>query len=195
MSLVQHYEVPTNFILSCLSPYAKYSACLYPNGNESLDEAEILSKAQLKDGMDILDLGCGWGSVAIYLAQIYPASRIAGLSNSATQKSTSRASQGREIYPTSRYPPFPFPSECAPIAMQIITGDSVLSSGTTPSLYPHQIFEHMKIYELLLRKVASWLRSSSPSENPDDSGPLLFVHIFCHKTTPYHFEENDGWMA
>jgi cyclopropane fatty-acyl-phospholipid synthase-like methyltransferase len=48
----------------------------------------------------------------------------------------------------------------------------------------------MKIYELLLRKVASWLRSSSPSENPDDSGPLLFVHI-----TPYHFEENDGWMA
>lgn len=61
----QHYEVPTEFILSCLGPYAKYSACLYPNGNESLEEAEILmlesycQKAQLKDGMDVLDLGCG----------------------------------------------------------------------------------------------------------------------------------------
>ena len=58
------------------------------------------------------------------------------------------------------------------------------------------MFEHMKNYELLLRKIASWLRPFlASSEIPDDSGPLLFVHIFCHKTMPYHFEENDGWMA
>ena len=58
------------------------------------------------------------------------------------------------------------------------------------------MFEHMKNYELLLRKVASWLRPFlASSETLDDPGPLLFVHIFCHKTMPYHFEENDGWMA
>lgn len=53
----------------------------------------------------------------------------------------------------------------------------------------------MKFYELVLRKAASWFRPSSSSQNPDDYGPLLFVQIFCHKTTPYHFEENDGRTA
>lgn len=60
------------------------------------------------------------------------------------------------------------------------------------------MFEHMKNYELLLRKVTSWLRPaplSAGNSGDSDSGPLLFVHLFCHKTTPYHFEENDGWMA
>jgi cyclopropane fatty-acyl-phospholipid synthase-like methyltransferase len=108
----QHYEVPflffffrsdlsylcrprkvsTKFILSTLGPYAKYSSCLYPTGKETLAEAEILMlesycrKAQMEDGQDVLDLGCGWGSLSLFLAQKYPNSHITGLSNSSTQK-------------------------------------------------------------------------------------------------------------
>ncbi|KAN0091346.1 S-adenosyl-L-methionine-dependent methyltransferase [Tylopilus felleus] len=188
----QHYEVSTKFILSCLGPYAKYSACLYPTGNESLEEAEILmlenycQKAQLKDGMDILDLGCGWGSLTIYLAQKYPASRIVGLSNSVTQKvyidGVARAKNLSNI--------------------EVITGDvntfDFDSSVRFDRILSIEMFEHMKNYELLLRKVTSWLRPaplSAGNSGDSDSGPLLFVHLFCHKTTPYHFEENDGWMA
>ncbi|KAG9035260.1 hypothetical protein FS842_003732, partial [Serendipita sp. 407] len=88
----QHYEVPTEFILSCLGPRAKYSSALYPTGQETLEQAEVCmlesycEKAQLADGIDILDLGCGWGSLALYLAEKYPNSRITALSNSKTQK-------------------------------------------------------------------------------------------------------------
>ena len=93
----QHYEVSTKFILSTLGPYAKYSSCLYPTGKETLAEAEVLmlesycEKAQLRDGLDVLDLGCGactvtssnyyfirlfffagWGSLSLFLAQVGP---------------------------------------------------------------------------------------------------------------------------
>ncbi len=54
------------------------------------------------------------------------------------------------------------------------------------------MFEHMKNYQELMRKVSTWLR---PKTHPSDEGALLFVHIFCHRTMPYHFEEGDGWMA
>ncbi|KAF8134445.1 S-adenosyl-L-methionine-dependent methyltransferase [Boletus edulis] len=184
----QHYEVSTKFILSCLGPYMKYSACLYPTGNESLEEAEILmfesycQKAQLKDGMHILDLGCGWGSLTVYLAQKYPASHIVGLSNSATQKLYIDGVAKAKNLPN----------------IEIITGDVNVydfdSSVRFDRILSIEMFEHIKNYELLLRKVASWLRPYR-SDDLDDSGPLLFVHIFCHKTTPYHFEESDGWMA
>ncbi|KAL0956767.1 hypothetical protein HGRIS_002887 [Hohenbuehelia grisea] len=88
----QHYEVSTKFMLSCLGPYSKYSCCLYPTGKETLAEAELLmlesycEKAQLRDGLDILDLGCGWGSLSLFLAKKYPGARITGLSNSTSQK-------------------------------------------------------------------------------------------------------------
>ncbi|KAJ8092779.1 hypothetical protein PM082_023607 [Marasmius tenuissimus] len=176
----QHYEVSTDFILSTLGPYAKYSSCLYPTGKETLEEAEILmlnsycEKAQLADGQDVLDLGCGWGSLSLFLAQKYPKSRITGLSNSTTQKayidSTAKARGLTNI--------------------QIITADvnthEFEESKRFDRILSIEMFEHMKNYQMLLRKVSTWLRLN-------DS--LLFIHIFCHKTTPYHFEEGDGWMA
>ncbi|KIJ68056.1 hypothetical protein HYDPIDRAFT_126707 [Hydnomerulius pinastri MD-312] len=182
----QHYEISTKFILSCLGPYAKYSACLYPTGKETLDQAEILmlesycQKAQLKDGIDILDLGCGWGSLSIYLAEKYPRSRITGLSNSATQKAhIDGVAKSKGLS-----------------NVEIITGDVNTFDFGPPKRFDRilsiEMFEHMKNYESLLRKVSTWLPPSSPG-NTDES--LLFIHIFCHKTTPYHFEENDGWMA
>ncbi|KAF9227149.1 S-adenosyl-L-methionine-dependent methyltransferase [Gyrodon lividus] len=182
----QHYEVSTKFIISCLGPYAKYSACWYPTGNETLEEAEILmlenycEKAQLKDGMAILDLGCGWGSLSVYLAEKYPSSKITGLSNSATQKtyidSVAKAKGLSNVH--------------------IITGDVNVFDFDSATRFHRilsiEMFEHMKNYELLMRKVASWLRPTVPG---DTNQSLLFVQMFCHKTTPYHFEEEDGWMA
>ncbi|KAH8119005.1 S-adenosyl-L-methionine-dependent methyltransferase, partial [Phellopilus nigrolimitatus] len=190
----QHYEVPTKFILSCLGPYAKYSSCLYPTGKETLEEAEVLmlesycKKAQLKDGQDVLDLGCGWGSLSLYLAQKYPHSRIVGLSNSSTQKAhilgvaKERGLDNVEII-TADVNVFDFTGKLQLSSMDCRTSDS----GFLPKM-----FEHMKNYEALLRKVSTWLR---PKSEDSDAESLLFVHIFCHKTTPYHFEENDGWMA
>ncbi|KII92175.1 hypothetical protein PLICRDRAFT_36965 [Plicaturopsis crispa FD-325 SS-3] len=182
----QHYEVSTKFILSCLGPYAKYSSCLYPTGKETLEEAEILmlesycEKAQLADGQDVLDLGCGWGSLSLYLAQKYPKSRITGLSNSATQKAHIDATAKSRGLSN----------------VEIITADvntfDFSGSKHFDRILSIEMFEHMKNYQILLRKVSTWLRPKTP-ENPDDA--LLFVHIFCHRTTPYHFEEGDGWMA
>jgi len=181
----QHYEVSTEFILSCLGPYAKYSSCLYPTGKETLAEAEVLmlnsycEKAQLVDGLDILDLGCGWGSLSLFLAERYPKSRITGLSNSSTQKAYIDATaKGKGL-----------------TNLTIVTADVNYHDFDETERFDRilsiEMFEHMKNYHALLRKVASWLKPHSAAHG--DS--LLFVHIFCHRTTPYHFVEDDGWMA
>ncbi|KAI9060325.1 S-adenosyl-L-methionine-dependent methyltransferase [Trametes sanguinea] len=179
----QHYEVSTSFMLSCMGPCAKYSCCLYPTGNETLEEAEILmmesycEKAQLRDGQDVLDLGCGWGSLSLYLAQKYPHSRITGLSNSATQKAhIDGVAQARGL-----------------TNLKIITADVNTHDFDNAEHFDRilsiEMFEHMKNYKSLMSKVASWLKPNGSEDS------LFFVHIFCHKTTPYHFEDGDGWMA
>ncbi|KAJ7693436.1 S-adenosyl-L-methionine-dependent methyltransferase [Mycena rosella] len=180
----QHYEVPTNFILTTLGPFAKYSSCLYPTGKETLAEAEVImlesycEKAQMKDGQDVLDLGCGWGSLSLFLAQKYPNSRITGLSNSSTQKAHIDATaQARGL-----------------TNLEIITAD-VNTFDFAGSKYSFQMFEHMKNYQVLLAKISTWLRPTVKDKTLDSEEALLFVHIFCHRTTPYHFEEDDGWMA
>ncbi|KIM45361.1 hypothetical protein M413DRAFT_442035 [Hebeloma cylindrosporum] len=186
----QHYEVSTEFILSTLGPYGKYSSCLYPTGRETLAEAEKLMlesycvKAQLRDGLDILDLGCGWGSLSLFLAEKYPNSRITGLSNSATQKqhidATAQAKGLKNV--------------------EIITADvnthDFSDSKQFDRILTIEMFEHMKNYQALFKKVSTWLRPTSKIESTNESDEsLLFIHIFCHKTTPYHFVEDDGWMA
>ncbi|KAJ3799516.1 S-adenosyl-L-methionine-dependent methyltransferase [Lentinula aff. detonsa] len=188
----QHYEVSTKFILSTLGPHAKYSACLFPTGNESLEEAEILmlesycAKAQLQDGQDVLDLGCGWGSLSLYLAQKYPKSRITGLSNSSTQKTHIDATAKLRNLTN----------------LNIITADINTYDFPTTSRFDRiisiEMFEHMKNYQILLRKVSTWLKPGINS----DSESLLFIHIFCHRNTPYHFEDTEdldgdqsNWMA
>ncbi|KAA1474001.1 S-adenosyl-L-methionine-dependent methyltransferase [Dentipellis sp. KUC8613] len=185
----QHYEVSTEFILSCLGPYAKYSSCLYPTGKESLEEAEVLmmesycKQAKLKDGQYVLDLGCGWGSLSLYLAQKYPQSHIIGLSNSATQKLYIDAQAKKRGLQN----------------VKIITADvnniDFLDCEPFDRILSIEMFEHMKNYELLLRKVSTWLRPSARPEDEDPDPALLFVHIFCHKTTPYDFEDDGSWMA
>jgi len=88
----QHYEVPAAFYKLCLGPRLKYSSCFYETGTESIGQAEetMLAKscarAELQDGMEILELGCGWGSLTLWMAEKYPNARITGVSNSASQR-------------------------------------------------------------------------------------------------------------
>ena len=88
----QHYEVPTEFFQLCLGPRLKYSCCLFLNNNDTLQQAEdnmlalYCERANVRDGMEVLDLGCGWGSLTLYLAEHFPNCRITSLSNSKTQR-------------------------------------------------------------------------------------------------------------
>jgi len=180
----QHYEVPAEFFHRHLGPQLKYSCCLYPTGNETLAEAEqkmlelYAERAQLKDGMRILDLGCGWGSLSTWLAKRYPNSQIIGLSNSHGQRefiqnrAKERGLSNLTIY-TGNVAEFDFTAE------QLGNGfDRVMSI---------EMFEHMKNYGLLLAKIARWMK-------PDAK---LFVHIFVHKVLAYHFEDKEqtDWMT
>ena len=88
----QHYEVPAAFYDLSLGPRKKYSSGLWPNKNTTFEESEVAmlekycERAQLKDGMSIVDLGCGWGSLSLFLLEKYPNSKITGISNSSSQR-------------------------------------------------------------------------------------------------------------
>ena len=172
----QHYEVGTGVLAACLGPRMKYSACLYPTGGETLAQAEVamlqsyVSKAGLEDGMSILDLGCGWGSGALFFAETLPKSQVTAFSNSRTQKEYIDSVAAKKGITN----------------LNVITGNVVdyeFELQSFDRVVSIELFEHMKNYELLMAKVARALKP----------GGKLFVHIFAHKTTPYDFE--DGWMS
>lgn len=181
---VQHYEVPAEFFHRHLGPCLKYSCCLYPDGNETLAQAEekmlalYAERAGLVDGMRIMDLGCGWGSLSLWLARQYPNSQVVGLSNSHGQREFIMAqAKARGL-----------------ANLTIITGDIVdfdyPAQGVEAGfdrVMSIEMFEHMKNYGLLLKKIAGWL-------NPEGK---LFVHIFAHKLLAYHYEVRDDsdWMT
>jgi len=180
----QHYEVPAEFFHRHLGPRLKYSCALYPTGNETLAQAEELmlslyaERAGLRDGQRMLDLGCGWGSLSLWLAEHYPNSQVVGLSNShgqrefILQRAAKRGLTNLTIL-TGNIVDFEFP------AGGIHGGfDRVLSI---------EMFEHMKNYGLLLAKIARWMN--------DDA--KLFIHIFVHKLLAYHFQvaNQTDWMS
>jgi len=175
----QHYEVPTSFYQRVLGPRLKYSSCLWEDGTTSLAAAETAmlnltcERAELRDGHDILELGCGWGSLSLFMAERFPASRITAVSNSRTQKEyIDSAARQRGL-----------------LNLQVITADmnDFRTDRTFDRVVSVEMFEHMRNYRDLLARVRGWLR---------DDG-LLFVHIFCHDRFAYPFE-TDGdrdWMA
>ena len=176
----QHYEVPTRFYQLCLGPRLKYSGALWPAGVTTLAEAEermlalYAERAQLADGQDILELGCGWGSLSMWMAEKFPKSRITGVSNSRTQKEFIDAEAARRGLKNLR----------------IITCDMNrfdIEAAAFDRVVSIEMFEHMKNYQRLLANVARWLRP----------GGQLFVHIFTHKEFAYHFIARDetDWMA
>ena len=176
----QHYEVPTAFYQRCLGRRLKYSGCLYPNGRETLDQAEeamlalYAERAQLADGQRILELGCGWGSLCLYNAEKFPRARITAISNSRTQKEFIDAEAQRRGLAN----------------LEIITCD-INAFDTAPAQFDRvvsiEMFEHLKNYHLLFANIARWLKP----------GGLLFTHIFTHSTLSYHFVARDAsdWMS
>ncbi len=176
----QHYELPPAFFRLCLGQRMKYSACLYPRGDETLDEAEEAmlrlydERAQLADGQEILELGCGWGSLTLWMAERYPNARITAVSNSRLQRAYIEAQCGQRGLRNVR----------------VITDDAnrlQLDPGRFDRCVSIEMFEHMRNYEALLGRIARWMRP----------GGKLFVHVFCHRTAMYPFETDgdDDWMG
>ncbi|MDZ4097115.1 MAG: cyclopropane-fatty-acyl-phospholipid synthase family protein [Methylophilaceae bacterium] len=175
----QHYEVPADFFKHCLGKHRKYSSCFWDKNTQSLDEAEALAlkltceHADLKDGQDILELGCGWGSLTLWMGAHYPNSKITAVSNSNSQRRyimTQAAQHGIDN-------------------IEVITCD--MNAFEAPKQYDRivsvEMFEHMRNYRVLYSKVHDWL-------NP---GGKFFKHIFVHRLTPYAFEVagDDDWMS
>ena len=175
----QHYELPPEFFSLVLGPRRKYSCCLYPSGIIGLAAAEeamlalTCQRARLADGMDILELGCGWGSLTLWMAEQHPAARITAVSNSAPQREFIEALCRQKGFGN----------------VSVITAD--MNHFTTDKRFDRvvsvEMFEHMRNYAELLRRIAGWLR---------DDG-RLFVHIFCHRELAYLFQTEgaDDWMG
>jgi cyclopropane-fatty-acyl-phospholipid synthase len=176
----QHYEVPTEFYRLCLGPRLKYSSAWYEKGTETLAQAEeamlelSCRRAELADGMRILELGCGWGSLTLWMAEKYPNARITAVSNSATQR--------QHIESVCREKGFRH--------VEVVTCDMNRFAPTElgyDRVVSVEMFEHMKNWAELLRRVSTWLKP----------GGKCFIHVFTHADTPYHFESKDGtdWMS
>ena len=175
----QHYELPAAFFEQCLGQRRKYSCCYWPQGVNSLNDAEdaalaeTCQRADLHPGMDILELGCGWGSLTLWMAEHFPGSRITAISNSSSQREYIQARAADQRLEN----------------VSVVTAD--MNDFQTEQRYDRivsvEMFEHMRNYELLLQRIANWL-------NP---GGKLFVHIFCHREFAYEFQtEGPGdWMG
>lgn len=175
----QHYELPPSFFEQVLGPRLKYSACYWPDHVHRLEEAEIealeqiCTRAGLADDMDILELGCGWGSLTCWMAQRYPNARIMAMSNSAVQREYLQrklAAQGLHN-------------------VRLVTADiNDFDPGARfDRIVSVEMFEHVRNHEQLLARVAQWLHGHG----------RLFVHIFCHRENAYPFETEgaSNWMG
>jgi len=176
----QHYELPTAFFQAVLGKRLKYSACFFPHDRTSLDEAEEFAlqiysdRAQLNDGQHILELGCGWGSFTLWMAERYPNAKITGVSNSATQRQYILAEAEQRGLNN----------------VEIITCDVnvlELKQGSFDRVVSVEMFEHVRNYQKLFEKIQSWLKVDG----------LLWCHIFCHRFLHYPFEIQSeyDWMS
>lgn len=172
----QHYELPPEFFRLALGPRLKYSGAFWPEGVSTLGGAEeamldlSCRRAEIADGMDVLELGCGWGSLTLWIAEKYPNSRITAVSNSRPQREFILAEAERRGL---RQP-------------KVITADvnTLTLEGRFDRVVSVEMFEHVKNYKSLLARIASWLVNDG----------RLFVHIFSHSRIAYHFEPED-WMG
>jgi cyclopropane-fatty-acyl-phospholipid synthase len=179
----QHYEVPARFFELCLGKHRKYSSCYWSTHTLTLDEAEAnalslsCQHADLHDGQKILELGCGWGSLTLWMAAHYPNSQITAVSNSNSQREFIVATaQARGLN-----------------NIQVITCDMnqfdpcKFGHSTFDRIVSVEMFEHMRNHRLLYEKLHDWLVP----------GGKFFMHIFVHRSTPYAFEVQDesDWMS
>ena len=175
----QHYEVPAQFYQYALGKRLKYSSAYWAPHVRNLDEAEeemlrmVGARAEIADGQRLLELGCGWGSLSLWLAEKYPAAHLTAVSNSRTQKEYIDAQASRLGLKN----------------LTIITAD--MNDFDTETRFDRvvsvEMFEHMKNYRMLMGNVARWLVP----------GGKLFVHIFTHREFAYHYEDKgpNDWMT
>ncbi len=173
----QHYELPPEFFALCLGARLKYSCAWWDERVRTLDEAEeamlalYAQRAQLKDGQDVLELGCGWGSLTLWMAERFPNSRILAISNSAGQRE--------------------FIMGCAAARglrnVEVMTRDANVfdTERRFDRVVSIEMFEHMRNYETLMGRIATWLLPEGK----------LFVHIFTHRTLAYPFEASNDWIG
>ncbi|MEP7056266.1 MAG: cyclopropane-fatty-acyl-phospholipid synthase family protein [Caldimonas sp.] len=175
----QHYEVPAAFFAKVLGAHRKYSSCFWPEGVETLAQAEAAAlavtceRAGLADGQQVLELGCGWGSLTLWIAERYPRSRISALSNSQSQRSfieTEAAARGLDN-------------------VRVVTCDfnAFDTNERFDRIVSVEMFEHLRNWPLAFANVASWLAP----------GGRFFMHVFAHRDAPYAFVERDAsdWMS
>lgn len=175
----QHYEVPSEFFKLVMGPRMKYSSGIWPSPNTSFSESEeamlklSVERAELQDGMSLLDLGCGWGSISLYVAEHFPKCKILGVSNSRTQKQYIDSEAKKRGLKN----------------LEIVTQDMNVfkTSKKFDRIISVEMLEHMKNYEMLFEKLATFLKPNGK----------FFVHIFTHKDYAYPFEvvDDTDWMA
>jgi cyclopropane-fatty-acyl-phospholipid synthase len=175
----QHYEVPARFFELALGPHLKYSSAWWPEGTRTLADAEArglaatCEHAGLRDGQDVLELGCGWGSLTLWMAAHHRGSRITAVSNSASQRAWIESEARRRGLDNVR----------------IITADMNVfdAPGRYDRIVSVEMFEHMRNWRQLFGRVHGWLKP----------GGRFFMHVFCHRSTPYPFVDGgpSDWMS
>ncbi len=175
----QHYEVPAQFFCLVLGKHLKYSSCYWDNNTTNLDQAEqnmldlYVERAQLGNQQQILELGCGWGSLTLWMAKKFPESIITAVSNSNSQRQfINLQAEKNKLH-----------------NIEVITADvnQLTLNRQFDRIVSIEMFEHMRNYDSLLNRIADWL-------TPEGK---LFVHIFCHRYIAYPFETegDDNWMG
>jgi cyclopropane-fatty-acyl-phospholipid synthase len=175
----QHYEVPAEFFSLVLGPHRKYSSCLFDKPGMTLAEgearalAETTAHADIRNGQTILDMGCGWGSLSLWIAEHYPGATVTAVSNSRSQREYIEATARQRNLQN----------------LTVITSD--MNAFETDRRFDRivsvEMFEHMSNWRMLLGKARQWLAP----------GGRMFMHVFTHKKAPYLFDESDktDWIA
>lgn len=175
----QHYEIPAEFFALVLGPRRKYSSCFYPEATNDLALAEVAAleqtcvHADLADGQRILELGCGWGSLSLWMAEHYPAAHITAVSNSRSQRAYIEGHASAKGFGN----------------LSVITADmnTFRTDGRFDRVVSVEMFEHMANWHALLQRIGGWIR-------PDGK---LFIHVFTSRQAPYRFDHRDeaDWIA
>jgi cyclopropane-fatty-acyl-phospholipid synthase len=174
----QHYELPAEFFALILGPHRKYSSCLYLGANSLADAedaalCETVSHAELRDGQSVLELGCGWGSLSLWMAERFPHSFITSVSNSASQRRYIEAQAQMRNLPN----------------LKIVTSDmnDFSSDQSFDRIVSVEMFEHMANWRSLLSRARHWLKADG----------RLFIHVFSHESGSYRFDHNDenDWIG
>ncbi len=175
----QHYELPPAFFALVLGRRMKYSGAHWPPGVDDLDAAEeamldlTCRRTGLEDGMTVLDLGCGWGALTLWIAERYPSCTIRAVSNSRSQAAFIRTAAARRGHGR----------------IEIVTADiNDFDPGARfDRVVSVEMFEHARNYERLLARIARWLEPRG----------RLFVHVFAHRAHAYLFEASGAadWMG